>query len=626
MLTFPSPGPTYSQSNEAAFRTAVRKSLTPLTTTPLPSVGTMIYNLLDFRPDKRIDIGDGTNSAQATFEAAIAGVPAGAALYIPNPTAYYKLTAQLVIDQQIFIYGSGGQIYQSTANQGCFVLDDGADYTEIHGLFLKGPQYASSHSAEKAISTTVASSASPLVGLRFSNLRLEQWWSGVYGQYVQWFEVDQVRAKNMYHSAVFFSSSQYGDIGRVVGRDITAGGNVGEACYCVVVSRPEVDDLSTSPHQTDITIHDCFAYNVPWEAFDTHGGMRIKFRNLESYGTGRCLSIVPGDDNAQNPTYATKDFDVENVHGYSGVTDGSARQGLLVHGAGPSTGTVVDLATGTVRNTSMTGFGDEDGSSSANTAYEFMYTQGLHVVSAKAVEPSRSGMTFFHDNYDFLVDGFTCVDAWGNSTFSAAVACYNGYNTGQLHNVRLVHGSKSATKLNDRGLYVPDTDATEIRYSDCDFRTATTPFSGGSASSAVSVIIPMDVESDGPFTQENVAASQTDVELFRAGCTDARGRFQADRPGSVVGVEVQLTEARTAGTLTVHLWSSNNALHGGAGAQLGTTEVVIDGTHTSKFRSSRTPGLAAFVAGDEVWPTVTTTGSWTPTTADLRVRLIIAYD
>lgn len=117
---------------------------------------------------------------------------------------------------------------------------------------------------------------------------------------------------------------------------------------------------------------------------------------------------------------------------------------------------------------------------------------------------------------------------------------------------------------------------------------------------------------DGWF-QDNVTTPQTNVELTRA-----VGRFRAIRAGSITGVIATLTEARTAGTLTVTVFK-NTGLAAAAGATIGLS-AVIDGSNTSRKATTQAKDVTTFVAGDELYAVVTTSG-WTPTTSDLRVAI-----
>lgn len=113
------------------------------------------------------------------------------------------------------------------------------------------------------------------------------------------------------------------------------------------------------------------------------------------------------------------------------------------------------------------------------------------------------------------------------------------------------------------------------------------------------------------FNQDNVAASQTNVELARA-----VGRFRAVRAGSVTGVSVTSTEARTAGTCTVTVFR-NTGLAGAAGSTIGLT-AVLDGTNTSRAATTQAKDTDTLAMGDELYLTVTTDGGWLPVTADIR--------
>jgi hypothetical protein len=121
------------------------------------------------------------------------------------------------------------------------------------------------------------------------------------------------------------------------------------------------------------------------------------------------------------------------------------------------------------------------------------------------------------------------------------------------------------------------------------------------------------------WLQDNVAASQTDVELTRA-----VGRFRAVRGGSVTGLVVASTLARTAGTLTVKVFK-NTGLADAAGAQLATLTAVLNASNTSRASSYLMVHASnTFVAGDGLYITVTTDGAWLPTTAGIRCALEIA--
>lgn len=123
------------------------------------------------------------------------------------------------------------------------------------------------------------------------------------------------------------------------------------------------------------------------------------------------------------------------------------------------------------------------------------------------------------------------------------------------------------------------------------------------------------------YGQDNVTASQTNVELSRTG-----GRFKSSRPGSVTSVMAMLEagQARTAGTLTVEVFiASVNATTGVRTETATGLTAILDANNPAFKITAQSLGLDEFVAGSEIYPKVTTDGSWAPTTADLKVVITV---
>lgn len=117
----------------------------------------------------------------------------------------------------------------------------------------------------------------------------------------------------------------------------------------------------------------------------------------------------------------------------------------------------------------------------------------------------------------------------------------------------------------------------------------------------------------GPWVQDNVSASQTNVALALYGDTTRTTR-PALRAGAVTGIVVRSNEARTAGTLTVEVTVN------GTGTGL---TAVLDGTNTTVKVTAQSEGTDTFAAGAELGVRITTDGSWAPTTADITVEIEI---
>lgn len=116
--------------------------------------------------------------------------------------------------------------------------------------------------------------------------------------------------------------------------------------------------------------------------------------------------------------------------------------------------------------------------------------------------------------------------------------------------------------------------------------------------------------------QENVAASQTDVTLARYGLA-WQAPLILPLAGSVTALWVGLNSARTAGTLTIKVFI--------AGSDSGLA-AVIDGDNTLYVEQRAERGEYAFAAGEQVTLRITTTGTWTPTTAEVLAMVLVAAE
>jgi hypothetical protein len=116
----------------------------------------------------------------------------------------------------------------------------------------------------------------------------------------------------------------------------------------------------------------------------------------------------------------------------------------------------------------------------------------------------------------------------------------------------------------------------------------------------------------GPWSQDNAAASQTDVELTGT-------RWIAPRAGRLTAVTVKSTEARTASTLTIKVFRNTGALYGATGSEVSSSfRAQLNATDTS-LDVTLAANEYTFSAGDEIYPVILTGGTWAPTTADVRV-------
>jgi hypothetical protein len=113
------------------------------------------------------------------------------------------------------------------------------------------------------------------------------------------------------------------------------------------------------------------------------------------------------------------------------------------------------------------------------------------------------------------------------------------------------------------------------------------------------------------FMQDNVAASQTDVQLLVAEVASAASNacdgITMPWAGTIVAISYQLSAAGTAGTLTVGPTVNGTE-------QADPTLSVTTGTSGA---DTATRGAATFAAGDRIGAEITTNGSWDGTSSDL---------
>lgn len=110
---------------------------------------------------------------------------------------------------------------------------------------------------------------------------------------------------------------------------------------------------------------------------------------------------------------------------------------------------------------------------------------------------------------------------------------------------------------------------------------------------------------------DKTSASQTNLQLARcvpffgnASVTPLQVPIVTVRAGSITGISVALSAARTGGTATFEVWKN--------GVATGLT-VVINGTNTQYHYTTQAAGTDTFVAGDRLDVRYTTDGSWAPT-------------
>jgi hypothetical protein len=119
----------------------------------------------------------------------------------------------------------------------------------------------------------------------------------------------------------------------------------------------------------------------------------------------------------------------------------------------------------------------------------------------------------------------------------------------------------------------------------------------------------------GGWGRIDVAANLTDAQLVRdTGGGTSTLPVLVMRAGSITGIWVAASTARTGGTLTVEVWKN--------GVATGLT-AVLNATNTTYKTTTQLPELDTIAAGDRLDIRITTDASWTPATADIEAGLEI---
>jgi hypothetical protein len=257
--------------------------------------------------------------------------------------------------------------------------------------------------------------------------------------------------------------------------------------YGIAASRDSSRSLADAPRSSRIRIEGNLIDGVPkWEGIDTHAGTEISIVGNTVLNTNVGIALVPGVGTDGADLLAPQNCLVSGNVIDSTVTDGSRSSGIQVVGAGDTIGTPIEAALGcivtsnTIRRHGKEAGGANDG---AITAYT---TVGLVVATNTLVESGVRGVHLYHDNQRALVMGNTVVDTWSESVaYAAAVHLSSTYNSVTLSGNVVGRGSKTAAKVNDRGLFVATASNNSVTDLTNDFDACTTPVADTGSVSAI---------------------------------------------------------------------------------------------------------------------------------------------
>ena len=423
----------------------------------------------------RIVVGEArhTDAWAPSLQAAIDAAGDGSTLTITRP---WTLTAPVSVAKPLTIRGAGnGAVKAADSRQNGVEVT--ASNVVLDALRITGAGGTTS-ATQRLVNVMGAGANTPVTGfeMRACNLSGSSY-SGLWLEYVQDFSIQGGIYADHAYAGVMGMSVRFGLVEGVTVRNIIQPGSLLNS-YGIALSRWSNKTLTDAPHSTDVHVRGCTIDGVPkWEGIDTHGGRRLI---IQGNTVRRCavgVAMVPCPDETGQNRYAPQGVHVLDNIIDSGVTDGTAKQGIQLVGCTSDVSTVLDYASGAIARNTIIGHGTQN--SSSQSGLHVQTTRGAVVQGNVMVECAPNGVTLAHNNVGVLVDGNVIVDPWADSTAPpSAIYVQSRNQTGSITNNRAVRSSRSATTVLDRGLHISSglTDGSvSFRYDGNDFSAARLP-------------------------------------------------------------------------------------------------------------------------------------------------------
>jgi hypothetical protein len=409
--------------------------------------------------------------AYATLDDALAATPVGGVLEIKQ--AWTK-TVPLSVAKSCTIRFKGGSITMSTDTA---ALDISANNVTIESPNLIGPggDTAGTAAGIRAVSIVGA----PITGLRIRGGTVDGFRKhGIYLEQVTDFMITDSLIKNIAYGAIMVLSGLIGIIRHnTVNNVIQPTGFVNS--YGIAMTRASNQDIATAPRSSGVIVDGNRIDGVTnWEGIDTHGGENLTIVNNVLRNVFIGIALVPCPNEAGDDTYAPRGIQVMGNFLSSGKTDGTSRAGIQLVGCiGATVDTVVEYASAIITGNTVEDFGVEN--TSAQAAVFLQVTRGAVVANNRIVRPSPNGINCYHNNVGTVITGNAISDVWTNSgTAAGAIYVSSVHQSLVVVGNRGLRGDKTATVVNDRGLYLASALAqpdVTIQYGDNHFKDFTFP-------------------------------------------------------------------------------------------------------------------------------------------------------
>lgn len=362
----------------------------------------------------------------------------------------WTISAPVTVSKQLNIRCARGGSVTTSGDVHAFNVTASYVTFERATIAGSGGSTLGTQSAIRAIGTALA----PIRGLEVQNCKITGFrMYGVEGEHLHDFTIERNRVEDIGYAGVMLLSPNNGDFRHNTVRKINQPAGLVNS-YGISASRRTTQNLTDAPLAKDMRIYQNLVDGVPkWEGIDTHGGIGIHIISNIVRNCNVGIALVPEDNEAGVEVYAPKRCKVLTNNISSGVTNGTRSIGIQLVGCITTISNVVDYADAVIQGNTVDGHGKQDDATSG--AIYVAATIGSIIDGNIITEAGLNAIHAGHNNKGLKVNGNTAVDTWSNAlAYTSMLRVSSDHNTIKFSGNDIVRANKTATTVNNRGLYV----------------------------------------------------------------------------------------------------------------------------------------------------------------------------
>lgn len=410
-----------------------------------------------------------TDHGASTLQSVIDAAQAGDTVEIRRA---WTIGAPVTVSKQLNIRCARGGSVTTSGDVHAFNVTASYVTFEHATIAGSGGSTLGTQSAIRAIGTALA----PIKGLEVQKCKITGFrMYGVEGEHLHDFTIERNRVEDIGYAGVMLLSPDNGDFRHNTVRKINQPAGLVNS-YGISASRRTTQNLTDAPLAKDVRIYQNLVDGVPkWEGIDTHGGNGILIISNIVRNCNVGIALVPEDNEAGAEVYAPKRCKVLTNSIFSGVTNGTRSIGIQLVGCITTIDNVVDYADAVIQGNTIDGHGKQDDATSG--AIYAAATIGTIINDNIITEAGLNAIHAGHNNKGLKVNGNTAVDTWSNAlSYTSMLRVSSNYNTIKFAGNDIVRANKTATTVNNRGLFVSSgLIGVSIQWGDNDMSGATLP-------------------------------------------------------------------------------------------------------------------------------------------------------